>query len=118
MPVRSRFTICVDDEASRLRTGPKMPAGLMTTSSSAPPSALMKSQAARSAISFDLTYALMSPRSGFRPVRFVERLGARRITVVDRAARRGHHHALHSGVPCRAEHAQRAVACGGDAEER
>src|SRR5262249_17233139 len=120
---RSRFTICVDDDASGPRTGPKMPAGLMTENSSAPPSALTKSHAARSAISFDLTYALMSPRSGFD--QFVSSNGSARggspyetgphdevmttrFTFASRAARRtrsepSRAEAITSASVCRAE---------------
>ena len=69
----------------------------------------MKSHAARSAIAFDFTYALISPS---RLVQLVSSNGAclRRVAVVDRAARRGEHHALDLRVARRLQHAQRAVA--------
>ena len=44
-----------EDDVSGVSTGPKMPLGLTVASSSAPPSAAMKSQAARSASALDLT---------------------------------------------------------------
>ena len=61
MPRIKRVTSSIEDDESLPRTGPKIPAGLMVVSSRRPPSAAMKSQAARSAMAFDRTYALISP---------------------------------------------------------
>lgn len=44
---------CNDDRARVVRVGPRMKVGLTVTSSASPPSASMKSHAARSAITLD-----------------------------------------------------------------
>ena len=103
----------IEEPVAAVSGGPSMNVGLTTTSSVSPPSARMKSHAARSAIVLERGYGGRPGMSGSvqsSSVNSRARLGG----VADRGEGRGEHHPPGARVARGAQHAQGALPSGDD----